>query len=100
MAEATLSPNIGPSTNTVVVGGETTLDGSNPTAVSTGLSTITGVTLTISNGSAPGVGTSVLTYTVSGGTLSIFAFKPTSSSNPTLVASTGTETVSYPVVGY
>ena len=98
MAEASQSWK--KTSNTRIVGGETTLDGSNPTAVSTGLSTITGVTLTISNGSAPGVGTSVLTYTVSGGTLSIFAFKPTSSSNPTLVASTGTETVSYTVVGY
>ena len=88
------------SNNTQTVGGETALDGSNPTAVSTELSTITSVALTIANSSAPGVGTSILTYAVSGGTLSIYAWKVTSSSDTTLVASTGTETVSYVVVGY
>ena len=99
MAEASQSWK--KTSNTRIVGGETTLDGSNPTAVSiANLSTITGVTLTIANASAPGVGTTTLTYAVSGGTLSIYAWKPTSSSNPTLVASTGTETVSYTVVGY
>ena len=98
MAEASQSWK--KTSNTRIVGGETTLDGSNPTAVSTGLSTITSVTLTIANASAPGVGTSILTYAVSGGTLSIYAWKVTASGNATLVASTGTETVSYTVVGY
>ena len=88
MAEASQSWK--KTSNTRIVGGETTLDGSNPTAVSTGLSTITGVTLTIATASAPGVG----------GTLSIYAWKVTRSSDTTLVASTGTETVSYTVVGY
>ena len=98
MAEATQSWKL--ANNTETIGGETTLDGSNPTAVSTGLSTITGVTLTLEGSSTPGVGTSILTYAVSGGTLSIYAWKVTSSSDTTLVASTGTEDVSYTVVGY
>ena len=99
MAEASQSWK--KTSNTRSVGGETTLDGSNPTAVSTGLSTITGVTLTLASSSAPGVSTSILTYAVSGCTLSIYAWKVTSSSDTTLVASTdSSSTVSYVVVGY
>ena len=99
MAEASQSWK--KTSNTRLVGGETTLDGSNPTAVSTGRSTITGVTLTLASSSAPGVSTSILTYAVSGVTLSIYAWKVTSSSDTTLVASTdSTSTVYYVVVGY
>ncbi len=98
MAEATQSWKL--ATNTETIGGETALDGSNPTAVSTGLSTIVSVDLTLEGSGAPGVGTSLVTYTKSGGTVSIYAWKVTSSSDTTLVASTGTETVSYTVVGY
>lgn len=79
--------------------GEVALDASNPTDVTTGLVSITSVALTLKGSAAPGVGTSTLTYTVSAGVLSIFAWKPTSNSNPTLVASTGTETVSWVVTG-
>ena len=79
---------------------EVVLDGSNPTTVETRLNTITSVSLTLQGSSAPGLGTSVLTYAVSGGTLSIYAWKPTDGTNPTLVASTGTETVSWLVTGY
>jgi hypothetical protein len=83
----------------VVVRGEVALDGSNPTDVLTGLKSISAVFVALKGSSTPGVGTSVLTYTISGQTLSIYAWKVTNSSTTTLVASTGTETVSYIVIG-
>jgi hypothetical protein len=83
-----------------VVAGEVALDGSNPTPVVTGFDVITGVSLALKGTSAPGVGTSVLTYGISGGTLNIYAWKVTNSTTTTLVASTGTETVGYVVTGY
>lgn len=49
---------------------------------------------------APGDATSVLTYDVSGGTVNVYAWRNTTGTDPTLVASTGTETFSYQVVGY
>jgi hypothetical protein len=83
----------------VVVRGEVALDGTNPTPVTTGLKSISAVHLALTFITAPGVGTSVLTYGISDGTLNIYAWKPTSNSNPTLIASTGTEVVSYIVIG-
>ncbi len=83
-----------------IVTGEVTLDGANPTPVETGFDKITSVSLTLKKATAPGVDTSVVTYGVSGGTLNIYAWKPTSVTNPTLVASTDTEGVSYVVTGY
>ncbi len=79
--------------------GETALDASNPTAITTGLVSITSVVLTLKGTAAPGVGTTTLTYDYSAGTLSVYAWKPTSSGNPTLIASTGTETFSWMVTG-
>lgn len=99
MAQATLSPET-KSSKLKMVAGEIALDASNPTPVVTGLTTIVGVGLAIKGTSAPGDNTSVLTYGASGGTLSIYAWKNTSGTDPTLVASTGTETVSYVVMGY
>ena len=98
MAQATINPNK-KITEVYQVSGEADLDGSNPTAVVTGMDAITGVSLAIKGTSAPGVGTSILTYGISGGTLNVYAWKPTSSSDPTLIASTGTETFGYTVVG-
>lgn len=79
--------------------GETALDGSNPTPVTTGLSTITGCSLTISTSSAPGVSTSVVTYTKSSGTMNMYGWKPTSSADTTLVASAGTDTIGWVCLG-
>lgn len=84
-------------TRTVV--GEIALDGSNPTTVATGLTAITAADLTLKGSAAPGVGTSILTYTTSGGTLSIYAWKVTGAGDTTLIASTGTETVGYRATG-
>jgi len=79
--------------------GEIALDGSNPTAVATGLTAISAATVSLKSTSAPGVGTSVITYGYSAGTLNIYAWKVTSSTDNTLIASTGTETVGYTVTG-
>ena len=98
MAQATINPDK-KIAGIYTVGGELALDGSNPTSIVTGMDTITGVSLALKGTSAPGVGTSTLTYGISGNTLSIYAWKPTSSSDPTLIASTGTETFGYTVVG-
>lgn len=88
------------SAKSYVYAGEVALDGSNPTVVSTPFRTIVSVTLTQKNASAPALSTSTLTYNTSGGTLNIYAWKPTGAGDTTLVASTGTETVGYVVVGY
>lgn len=82
-----------------VITGSTTLDGSNPTAVSTGFANIDHVSLQLMGSTAPGVSTSVLTFEVSGSTVNIYAWKPTGSGNATLIASDGTEDVSYTIVG-
>jgi len=83
-----------------IFSGEILLDASNPTPVATPFKVITGVALTLKTVTAPGVVTSVLTYDTSGGTLNIYAWKVTSSSVTTLIASTeATDTVGYIVTG-
>lgn len=85
--------------NASIARGEVALDGSNPTAVSTGLSSIAAVFLTLKTQTAPGLNTSVVTYNTSGGTLNIYAWKVTQTNDTTLVASTGTETVGWIAIG-
>lgn len=82
-----------------IVGGVVALDGSNPTPVTTGLTTILAASATLEGAVAPGDNTSVLTVAISGGTLSIYAWKNTSGTDPTLVASTGTENVHWVAYG-
>jgi predicted RecA/RadA family phage recombinase len=89
-----LQENVG-----VVLSAELALDGSNPTPIVTGLTTIDSVQLTLKKNSAPGVGTSSLTYDVSGGTVNVYAWKVTATGDTTLIASTGTETFSYTIRG-
>ncbi|HWY14428.1 MAG TPA: hypothetical protein VNX86_04720 [Rhizomicrobium sp.] len=84
-----------------VTRGNTSLAGTNPTTVTTGLTTISSCAVVLNEsaiGSA-GLGTTTLTYTASGGTLSVYAWKPTSVSNPTLIASTGTDAFSWNCLG-
>ncbi len=83
----------------VVARGETALDGLNPTPVSTGLTTVVSFTATLKGTAAPGVGTSVLTANISGATVNVYAWKVTSNSDPTLIASTGTESFYWTAVG-
>ncbi len=82
-----------------MAGGVIALDASNPTPIVTGLASVEGCSLTLAGTAAPGVGTSVLTYDISSGTVNIYAWKVTSSSDPTLIASTGTENVAWMAKG-
>lgn len=82
-----------------IVAGEIALDGSNPTPIASGLTTVTSVALTLKGSSAPGDSTEVVTYDVSGGTVNVYGWKNTGGTDPTLVASTGTETVGYVIIG-
>lgn len=82
--------------------GVAALDGSNPTPVTTGLTTVVAATVTLEGTAAPGVGTSVLTIASTNyatGALAVYAWKVTSSSDTTLVASTGTENFEWVAVG-
>lgn len=79
--------------------GESVLDGSNPTPIATGLTTIVAVTATLKGSAAPGVGTSVITAVISGANVNFYAWKPTSNADPTLIASTGTESFYWIAVG-
>lgn len=82
-------------------GGAAALDGSNPTPIATGLTTIVAAFVQLRGTAAPGDNTSVLTtdFTGSDGTLNVYAWKNTGGTDPTLVASTGTETFDWIAVG-
>lgn len=79
--------------------GETALDGSNPTPVATGLTTVVSFVAMLKGTATPGVSTSILTYDISGATVNVYAWKVTSSADATLIASTGTETFAWIAVG-
>lgn len=92
----------GVGTSYVVARGVTALDGSNPTPVTTGLTTVVAATLTLEYAVAPGVGTSLVTVASTNyatGALAVYAWKVTSNADPTLVASTGTENFEWVAVG-
>jgi hypothetical protein len=82
-------------------GGAAALDGTNPTPIATGLATIVAGFVQLRGTSAPGDNTSVLTvdYTGSDGTLNVYGWKNTGGTDPTLVASTGTESFDWFVIG-
>ncbi len=82
-------------------GGGAALDGGNPTPIATGLTTIVAAAVQLRGTAAPGDNTSVLTTDFSGsdGTLNVYAWKNTSGTDPTLVASTGTETFDWIAIG-
>lgn len=72
------------------VGGEVTLDGTNPTSVVTGLTKVLGAVASLKSATAPGDDPSWLSvdYAGTGAQLDIYAWKNTGGSDPTLVAST------------
>lgn len=74
-----------------MVAGEVTLDGSNPTSVTTGLTTITSAVAVFKQATAPGDDPVDLTVDYGGsvpaGRLDIHAWKNTGGTDPTLVAS-------------
>ena len=61
-------------------------------ALATGLTTIVAACVQLVGSSAPALGTSVLTALINGTSLDVYAWKPTSAIDCTLIASTGTET--------
>lgn len=82
-----------------MLAGITALDGSNPTSIAHGMKSVTSVTLTLQGSAAPGDNTSILTYVVNGDNVDVYAWKNTGGTDPTLVASTGTESFSYQIIG-
>lgn len=80
-----------------VAHGETAVTGTATAA--TGLTTIASCTATIKVGTAPGLETSVVTYTTTGATLDLFTWKPTSATNPTLIAATAAATIGWTCIG-
>ena len=84
------------------VSGRVTLDGSNPSSAQTGLKTLTSCIVTLNTAVAPGLKYTLFTvqFTPTAGRIDIYAWKPTSSSVTTLVASTDTgEQVNYICTG-
>lgn len=82
-----------------VARGETALDGGNPTPVATGLTTVVAFVATLKGTAAPADSTSVLTADISGATVNVYAWKNTGGTDPTLVASTGTESFYWIAIG-
>ena len=82
-----------------VLVGTVSLTGTNPTTVATPFRSITGAALTLNTSTAPGTGTSDLTWTASANVLQIYGWMPSAAGTTTLVASTGTEKVGYAVIG-
>jgi len=79
--------------------GTATLDGGNPTPVTTGLTTILAANVSLKAVSTPGDDPTQFSVGYSGGTLNIYAYK-TDGSDPTLVASTNNAaTVDWIAVG-
>lgn len=68
--------------------GTGTLDGGNPTPVTHRLAQVLGAHVQHISSAAPGLDPTYLTAAISSNTLNVYAWKPTSSSDPTLIAST------------
>lgn len=102
LTTAALAAVLGVAAGYRVARGVTALDGSNPTPVTTGLTTVVAATVTLEGTAAPGVGTSVLTIASTNyatGALAVYAWKVTGSGDCTLIASTGTENFEWVAVG-
>lgn len=79
--------------------GSVTFTGSTTITVPGPMRTITAAFVEQVIGTAPGLGPSVFTVTFTNNQLSIFAWQPTSSTNPTLEAGTTAATVDWMVFG-
>lgn len=81
-------------------GGTVTLDGSNPTPIVTGLAEVIAFSCNEVKATSPGDDPIGFSHTVSGGTVSLYAWK-TDGSDPTWVASTNNSaTISWIAVGH
>jgi hypothetical protein len=67
--------------------------------VSTPFAQIDAVMVMKETDTAPGVTTTTYTFDVDGSDVNIYAWKPTSTSNPSLVAATDASDVSYIIIG-
>lgn len=87
---ATINAVAGVASGYKIARGTATLDGSNPTTVATGLTTIVAAVATLKSATTPGDDPSWVSvdYTGSDGNLNIYAWKNTGGTDPTLVAST------------
>lgn len=97
-------PNLTPNANVVtaptqtkIAGGEATFTGTG--TVATGLTTVSGCVVTIKVGTAPALGTSVVTFTRTSATLNLFAWKPTAADDATLIAADAAATVGWVCTG-
>lgn len=80
--------------------GDAALDGGNPTPITTGLSNVHLFGVQLVGSSAPGVGTTLLTYLIAdAGTVNVYAWKVTGTGDTTLIASTGTDAFRWFAVG-
>ena len=78
------------------------LDGGNPTSVAHGLTTCVAAIATLAGSASPAASTVQLTVVSNGANLDVYAWKPTTggvAGNPTLIASTGTETFNWFAIG-
>lgn len=75
------------------------LDGSNPTSVAHGLTTAIAAFAQLSGTAAPGDATAVLSVAINGANLDVYGWMPISGTDPTLVASTGTENFHWFAIG-
>ena len=71
----------------------------NPTSVAHGLTTCVAAFVQLVGSAAPGDSTSVLTCVINGANVDVYAWKNTGGTDPTLVASTGTETFNWFAIG-
>lgn len=77
-----------------IASGITALDGSNPTTVDSGLTTITGIALTLDKSSSLGSGTAFVTYhNISAGSFDMYGWVVAGT------ASTGTDSVGWVAIG-
>lgn len=79
--------------------GVATLDGANPTPLTTPFANVDAVLLQLEGSTAPGLGASVLTYEVDGSTVNVYAWEPTASGDATLTASDSEVDFSYLIIG-
>lgn len=99
LAAAIATPVAGVAAGYLLARGESTLDGSNATPITTGLTTVIAFVAILKGSVAPGVGTCCLTSVISSGTANVYAWKPTGAGDCTLIASTGTESFYWIAVG-
>lgn len=97
LAAAVAAPAAGIAAGYKVARGEATLDGSNPTAIVTGLATVVACTVTDKRATAPGLDPTHFTVDYGGGvtagTVNLYAWKPTGAGDTTLIASTDNDDV-------